>query len=1646
MNKLNQSLKICLFFLLLLSVFVQLSAQSNIGFKYQAVIRDAEGDALKEMTTDVRLSIHNDDGALIYAEVHTNVMTNAYGVLGLEVGTGFIENGIDSDFSEIDWGGDLYSLSVDLGSNEVNGEGWTFYGTSPILTVPVAMYAHTVGDKDDADADPENEMQNLSLVDNVLSISNGNSVTIDIEDTDEQILSLAGTNLSITGGNTVNLAPIINQEGDPSSTNEIQTLIIDGNTLSISGEGGNSIELPNQETIQTLELNGNELSISRGNSVRLNTIVTENKTDEIQSLEIDGNELTITGDGGNTITLPTNTEIQTIDYNPTNYKITLSNGGGEIDLSNLKDEGGTGTGTDDQDLNLNGTILEIEDGQDVDLQEFKQDLVYDAMTNELSITGGSTVTLIGTAGDPTDEIQEIEYDAANYRVRLSNGGGEIDLSNLKDATGTGTSTDDQTLSLNGTLLEIEDGNDVNLEDFHQEISFDVASQELSITDGNTILLPIVGGDPTDEIQELEYDAANYRVRLSNGGGEIDLSNLKDATGTGTGTDDQTLSLNGTLLEIEDGNDVDLEDFHQELSYDNASQELSITDGNTILLPIVGGDPTDEIQKLEIAGDQLTITGIGGNTITLPSGGSDNQNLENTTLSGTELIIGLERGGSVTVDLASLDNSGTDNQEITNAALDGDELVLEIEDGNEVRVDLSPLKTTVGGVNQQLSYDPSNNVLTLDDGGAPIDLSALAADTDATNEIQTLSIAGNQLTISGADGNTISLPSGPTAGSTGLLIDDDEDTQVYLREGTLDQIRFDVDGDSTLVLKLNPNGDPVLEMFSKIDISVDNDGKFKTRNTYVGEASGHNSTGGFNSFFGSLAGHNNTQGFGNNFQGAFAGYSNTTGAYNSFYGASSGRDILTGGNNSFFGANSGSELVGGEFNVGIGSNVINTSNEISENVVIGANAASELSGNRNVILGYGAAANTSGEGNIIIGTDAGGGTSLDRQLIIGQDRLIHGDMNNGSLTIGGSSPPTGSNSFAFGNRPEASGRFSFAGGNGAIASGQNSISLGNTNRASGDGSIAMGTSSAAGALNAIAIGNSVFTNGDNSFAIGYNSTVSENNGIALGSNNSVTGESGFVFGYANEMSGEEGGAIGFGNKVTSEEGGMAIGFDNESSNLGSFTFGIENKSSGIGSFSLGSLNEASGDFSLAQGTENRALREYSIAMGNSSTANFRWGIAIGDGVTSDGEHAVAMGNGTIAGGTNSFAIGGSAKTSGNAAVSMGLFTESNASFALSFGNRSRALGEGAFAGGIRNTAEGFSSVALGEENNATGFTAIAAGHNSTASSYGSIALGSDNTSSGQGSITLGSFNEATKDNSFAAGNSNKANGFYSVALGQNNTTTGQASVALGWNSESLNNSAIAIGTFATSSGLGSMALGNSVTASGSFSTAIGKNVSTNGHYGALIIGDGNELSNQTLSGADNQFVARFLNGYWFMTSSDQTRTGMFARAGANAWSGISDVNRKENFQYLNDVETFNKLSSVDFSSWNYKGQDPKTFRHYGIMAQDFYRLFGQDDFGKIGVDTLVNPLDMMGVSMSAIKGAALKISDIEKINEEQQLEIDLLKQKVAALIVKNEILNAQLEKNKSFEERLSEIESSLNRKVVEGKIVMTNELANRTKPK
>ncbi len=304
-------------------------------------------------------------------------------------------------------------------------------------------------------------------------------------------------------------------------------------------------------------------------------------------------------------------------------------------------------------------------------------------------------------------------------------------------------------------------------------------------------------------------------------------------------------------------------------------------------------------------------------------------------------------------------------------------------------------------------------------------------------------------------------------------------------------------------------------------------------------------------------------------------------------------------------------------------------------------------------------------------------------------------------------------------------------------------------------------------------------------------------------------------------------------------------------------------------------------------------------------------------------------------------------------------------------------------GYNTLASGQFSTATGSGNTASGYASFAGGEGCSAANNYGLAIGYHTNAGGVAASALGNSTSATSLAATAMGGFTVAGSNYATAMGYHTTATGEQATAAGF--------------YTTASGFASVAMGLDAVASGDGSFALGHNINTNNNFGAFLLGDSDPNGEGvTFSGYSNEFVARFWNGYYFMTSGNASRFGVTIGHNGNAWVSICDKNRKENFEPLDGEEVLRKISAVHFSSWNYKQQDPKLYRHYGIMAQDFYQAFGKDAYGTIGNDTTVNPIDMIGIDMTAIQALEKRTSALAKANAELQASNNALANKLAAL--------------------------------------------------
>ncbi len=321
--------------------------------------------------------------------------------------------------------------------------------------------------------------------------------------------------------------------------------------------------------------------------------------------------------------------------------------------------------------------------------------------------------------------------------------------------------------------------------------------------------------------------------------------------------------------------------------------------------------------------------------------------------------------------------------------------------------------------------------------------------------------------------------------------------------------------------------------------------------------------------------------------------------------------------------------------------------------------------------------------------------------------------------------------------------------------------------------------------------------------------------------------------------------------------------------------------------------------------------------------------------------------------------------------------------VNIGNYSFAVGYSTISSGSYSTAMGIGSAASGNVSTAMGYYTNAGGSYSTA-------MGQSTDASGEASTAMGEGSTASGFHSTAMGHRTDAIGNYSTAMGFTTTASGSYSTAMGYVTTASGNVSTAMGVNTIASGNYSTAMGRSTTASGENSTTMGSYVSTNNYDGSFVIGDNSTTTIMNAANANN-FRARFAGGYRLFTSANLS-TGCTLFAGDNAWTTGSSVYTKENFAEINGEDFLKKISGFRLTSWNYKTQDPQTFRHYGPMAQDFYAAFGKDKYGTIGNDTTINSADFAGVSFIAIQALEKRTVLLQKENEElKQMLLQLRKE-------------------------------------------------------
>lgn len=246
------ALLICALFSLL-----SLQAQAPNRFNYQGVARQATGEVMPNRNIGIRANILSDspDGSIQYSETHT-VTTNQLGLFVLSIGGGIV---ISGDFEDILWDGKDNFLKIEIDPN--GGNDYSFNGTTQLLSVPYAIHSQNASEigGNAVSASLPTDGQVLKWDDNIkqwipadgaqnIAYTAGAGIAIDagntiINTSQDQPISMIGGGATNVTGTYPNFTIETPAPIDNSNTNEIQTLSLNGETLSLSS-GGGSVQLP----------------------------------------------------------------------------------------------------------------------------------------------------------------------------------------------------------------------------------------------------------------------------------------------------------------------------------------------------------------------------------------------------------------------------------------------------------------------------------------------------------------------------------------------------------------------------------------------------------------------------------------------------------------------------------------------------------------------------------------------------------------------------------------------------------------------------------------------------------------------------------------------------------------------------------------------------------------------------------------------------------------------------------------------------------------------------------------------------------------------------------------------------------------------------------------------------------------------------------------------------------------------------------------------------------------------------------------------------------------------------------------------------------------------------------------------------------
>ncbi len=635
----------------------------------------------------------------------TNELQNITGGVGITV----IPSG--NDFQIDNSSPDQTVTLADGGSGNV-----TIGGTYPAFTVDVPSL-------DDADADATNEIQNVTGGVGITVTPSGNDFQIDNSSPDQTVTLADGGSGNVTIGGTypaftVDVPSL--DDADADATNEIQNVTAGvGITVTPSG---NDFQIDNSSPDQTVTLaDGGSGNVTIGGTYPAFTVdvpslddADADATNEIQN---------VTGGVGITVT-PSGNDFQ-IDNSSPDQTVTLADGGsGNVTI------GGTYPAftvdvpsLDDADADATNEIQNVTGGVGITVTPSGNDFQIDNSSPDQTVTladgGSGNVTIGGTYPAFTVDVPSLDDADADATNEIQNvtGGVGITVTPSGNDFQIDNASPDQTV----TLADGGSGN-VTIGGTYPAFTVDVPS------------LDDADADATNEIQNV---TGGVGITVTPSGNDFQIDNASpDQTVTLADGGSGNVTIGGTYpnltIDVSSLDDADAD-------ATNEIQDLSLAADHTLSLSLSAATANlaPYMQTLSFTNPNLTISGVGGNTVDLSALNTDDQTVDQFNLTGNTLNLSLEDDGATpyTVDLSQYafpDQTG--------------------QNGNYLTTD---------GTN--LSWDPLGALAQLD----AVTTTEITDNTITGNDLNA-SVAGNGL--SGAGGSPIAVN---LSGTSGLQITTDQ---------------------------------------------------------------------------------------------------------------------------------------------------------------------------------------------------------------------------------------------------------------------------------------------------------------------------------------------------------------------------------------------------------------------------------------------------------------------------------------------------------------------------------------------------------------------------------------------------------------------------------------------------------------------------------------------------------------------------------------------------------------------------------------------------------------------------------------------------------------------------------------------------------